>query len=88
MARLIVSCRIADPPLGFQRIENGLSRLADKGAEINDSGLAIAEFAICYGASVGSIKRRYWSNERKAKAWAELCREEINPVVLPGGDAP
>lgn len=46
--------------------------MADKASEINDEALNTAEFTICHGASVGSIRRHYGSPE-KSKIWAELC---------------
>ena len=57
-----------------------LSGLADKAGEINDEALNTAEFTICHGASVGSIRRHYGSPER-SKIWAELCNsvDDFNP---------
>jgi hypothetical protein len=42
------------------------------GEKVNDEALTAAEFTICYGASVGSIRRHY-GDELKAKVWASLC---------------
>jgi len=57
-----------------------LSGMVDKVSEINDEALNTAEFTICHGATVGSIRRHYGSPE-KSKIWAELCNsvDDFNP---------
>ena len=53
---------------------SALQGIADKGAKVNDEVLKAAEFSICNGASIGSIKRRFNTPEL-AKLWRELCKE-------------
>jgi hypothetical protein len=45
----------------------------DAGAEANDRALAAAEFAMCRGASIGSVMRRYATSADRAAAWRTLC---------------
>lgn len=49
------------------------STVATRGAEAADSLLENAEWAICYAASIGSVKRRYGVDPGRAKAYAEFC---------------
>jgi hypothetical protein len=49
--------------------------LVTKGSEINDEAVRAAEFALCHGASIGSIRRHYGSEER-ADVWRKLCAED------------
>ena len=55
--------------------------IKEEGARINDGALNAAEFVICHGASVGSIRRHYGDPE-KAAIWAALCnsQDEFSPV--------
>jgi len=46
-----------------------------KAAKVNDEALKAAEFSICNGASVGSVKRRF-NTPKLAKLWRELCEEK------------
>ena len=55
-----------------------LGSVVQQGARANDEALASAEFTICRGASVGSVMRKY-NTEEKALAWQELC---INKETL------
>jgi len=48
--------------------------VVDKGAEANDAALNAAEFVICRGASIGSIRRKYSSPELSA-VWQDICKE-------------
>ncbi len=59
-----------------------LSGITDKASEVNDAALNTAEFTICHGASVGSVRRHYGSPE-KSKIWAELCNsvDDFNPAT-------
>ena len=56
----------------------GLSGCAYKGdviryaAEANDTAVADAEFVLCRGASVGSIRRAYGTPDR-TQVWKDLC---------------
>jgi len=47
----------------------------EKAAEVNDKALDAAQFTICNGASIGSIKRRFNTPEL-AKLWREICEEK------------
>lgn len=49
-------------------------------ATANDEALKSAEFIVCKGASVGSIRRVYGAKE-KAIAWRALCsdNDDFNP---------
>jgi len=51
------------------------------GAQINDDILDAAEFTICYGASIGSIRRRFGDPER-SQVWQDLCNpaDEFAPI--------
>ena len=51
-------------------------------AGVNDEMLNAAEFTICYGASIGSIRRRFGDPER-SQVWQDLC----NPAddFIPSG---
>lgn len=55
-------------------------RILDAGGEINDSALVAAEATICRAASIGSILRKY-DTEEKARAWKELCTQESNDAA-------
>lgn len=47
----------------------------DKAAEINDEALKAAEFTVCHGASIGSIRRRFNTPEL-AELWQKMCVEQ------------
>jgi hypothetical protein len=53
------------------------------GAALNDDMLNAAEFTICYGASIGSIRRRFGDPERSL-VWQALCNptEDFFPVGI------
>lgn len=46
----------------------------EKAAQANDEALKAAEFTICQGASIGSIRRKFDTPE-KAEMWKSLCKE-------------
>lgn len=50
----------------------GVENVIERGAQANDSAVKSAEFVICQGASVGSIRRAYGTEDRAA-LWRELC---------------
>lgn len=52
-----------------------LKSFVDKAAKVNDDVLKAAEFSICKGASIGSVKRRFNTPEL-AKLWKDFCQEE------------
>ena len=49
-----------------------LSKVVDKGAEVNDEALIGAEATLCNIASVGAVERRYKTDELRA-ARKKLC---------------
>ena len=53
---------------------SALGSMINRAAKVNDDALKAAEFSICNGASVGSVKRRFNTPEL-AKLWRELCEE-------------
>ena len=56
------------------------SAIASKGAEIMDQGLANAEWFVCKGASVGSVKRRYGQSQEMAEIYKAFCRRADDQV--------
>ena len=48
-----------------------------------DEGLASAEWFMCFGASVGSIKRRYGRTVELADAWRAICPSEAETILAP-----
>lgn len=60
-----------------------MSKLLDVAGDVNDEALIGAETTICRVASIGSILRRY-DTEEKARAWKELCTQDsdIVPILL------
>ncbi len=62
---------------------SALSQIFEAGAEASDKALIASEAVICRGASIGSVIRRY-DTEEKAKAWKELCtnNSEAVPIIL------
>lgn len=61
-------------------------QVSERGAQAMNEGLVNSEWFLCRAASVGSIKRRYGSSDEKAKAYADLCRDNgevpgLNPVT-------
>ncbi len=51
-----------------------LSDIGSKGAEINDTAVDTAVFTLCWGASVGSIRREFGN---KPEVWTALCSKEM-----------
>lgn len=56
---------------GCSTLESALGTLADA----NDESLKAAEFTVCHGASVGSIRRRFNTPEL-AELWQKMCTEQ------------
>lgn len=50
----------------------GCAGVVQRAAEAHDTALESAEWTICHGASVGSIRRAYGSPDRAA-VWRQLC---------------
>jgi len=46
----------------------------EKGADANDSAVQAAEFTLCQGASVGSIRRAFGT---RPEIWRELCADDF-----------
>lgn len=60
---------------------SALDSAVDKGAELNDEALETAELAICRAASIGSILRRY-RTEEQVSAWQGLCLPKVDNLIL------
>ena len=60
-----------------------MSKIMDFAGDVNDEALISAEATICRAASIGSVLRRY-DTEEKAKAWKELCTSDTDsvPIIL------
>lgn len=63
------------------KINSGIETVS----KVNDQALHAAEFTICKGASVGSIRRNYGSKER-AELWRQLCtgygqEDNFSPII-------
>lgn len=52
-----------------------VGEVVDTAADANDQAVGAAEFTICNGASVGSIRRSFNTPER-IQAWKTLCMKE------------
>ena len=52
--------------------ESLVPRATGRAAEISDEALNAAEFTICRGASIGSIRCHYGEPSR-ARVWMDLC---------------
>lgn len=63
----------------------GCTNLASRGAEVSDEILTSAEWGICNAASVGSIRRRYGSDQKRAAAWRALCEDDDARLIGPHG---
>ena len=50
-----------------------LKDIGIKGAEVNDTAVDTAVFTLCWGASIGSIRRQFGDNP---EVWKELCTQE------------
>ncbi len=59
-----------------------LSDIGIKGAEINDTAVDTAVFTLCWGASIGSIRREFGDNP---ETWKALCANE-DGLEIPGED--
>ncbi len=47
----------------------------NKGADANDAAVDAALFTICYGASVGAIRREFAD---KADVWLSVCADQFS----------
>jgi len=54
---------------------SGISEVVRTGAKANDDAVTASEFTICYGASVGAIRRSFNTPER-IEAWKTMCLKE------------
>lgn len=52
-----------------------LGVVVNQASKVNDEALKTAEFTICNGASVGSIRRRFNTPEL-AEIWRQVCEEQ------------
>lgn len=64
------------------------SAIATKGADVMDEGLQNAHWFICYGASVGTIKRHYGKSQEMADIYWGFCYEENDQVDVIGPVSP
>lgn len=62
-----------------------ISKLIDTAGNANDKALVSAETVVCRAASIGSILRRY-DTEEKARAWKQLCTQSNDsvPIIIDG----
>lgn len=51
-----------------------LPEAAQKGAEINDGAVDTAIWTLCYGASVGAIRREFG---QRPDVWLTLCDDDM-----------
>lgn len=56
--------------------------VAQRGAQAFDEGLGNAEWFMCEAASVGSVKRRYGTSQKRADAWKEICEGDGSVTIL------
>ncbi len=56
--------------------------IATKGAEAADEGLVNAEWWICTGTSIGSIKRKYGVSVERAHAYNRFCPDTSATSVI------
>jgi len=52
---------------------------SEGGAKVMDQALTDAEWVLCYGASIGSVKRKYGGN--KSGAYNDLCDQSSRDIV-------
>lgn len=52
-----------------------LNMVTEQAAKVNDQALKNAEFTVCQGASIGSIRRRFNTPEL-AELWRKMCTEQ------------
>ena len=57
-----------------------LSDIGIRGAEYNDKAVATSVFMLCYGASVGSIRREFGDDP---DVWKNLCTKEDGVEIPP-----
>ena len=49
------------------------AEIVERGADANDAAVNASVFAICHGASVGSIRRKFGN---QIEVWQGLCQSE------------
>ena len=57
--------------------------LSEGGAKFMDQALTDAEWVLCYGASIGSVKRRYGGS--KADTYNALCKPNGSDGIITDG---
>ena len=55
---------------------SGCEFIEGKGTAVADKALLSAEWAICNAATVGSIRRRYGSDQERTAAWNAFCKNK------------
>jgi hypothetical protein len=56
------------------------ANLIGAGSKVNDAAAEGAEVTICRAISIGAWMRAYGSDPAKAKAWRELCSDQIGEL--------
>lgn len=59
-----------------------LNYMAGRSANAADEALAVAEWGLCKGASVGAIRRNYANDPIKLRAWQDFCGKERTPAIF------
>lgn len=54
--------------------------ISKEGADVMDQLLTDTEWFMCYGASIGSVKRKYGGD--KADAYNALCKVDSSKIVI------
>lgn len=55
----------------------------ERGAQATDEGVDNALWFLCSGTSVGSIRRRFGRDSRSFHAWAIICEQDPQTIILP-----
>lgn len=56
------------------------SEMALKGAQVMDQATDVAVWQLCYGASVGALRREFRGDTKRIEAWRTLC-EGTSPML-------
>lgn len=65
---------------GCSEVDPYIKKAVDTAAELNDTQLERSKWFICYGASVGSVRRNYETPE-KAELWRDFCDAQYDVFV-------
>ena len=61
-------------------LDTARDTISAKGADAMDQLLVDAEWFMCYGASIGAIKRKYSGD--KADAYNRLCKMDSSNIIV------